>query len=309
MTLEVCSAFPLYLQRWDEDYHFLVIPPVMLDKVAEESPDPRLPFWSSLYNVCPVQSKAQSSGDLLEVMVQHILRLRVSEELHCAPQPLSQSLSFLKGSIIGEDTFRYVEFKSFPKLTTVPKPGKTVEELKEFFHNPSGAGFHDVHPADFAKLVGCLENGIFYVPRPMSSSGDLLFKTDGLDAIVEMQFKNGKQEVNSSMMAAELEKSCCFHSGKQNVVFVMIALTTPREKLPPGASVVGSSGNTIALRYGGSTRFDTFAVPSNLEVIIVLEPGLVSCLTQTNVDILRKSELDLNDMVLVTQSPSKKKNC
>ena len=51
MTLEVCSAFPLYLRRCDENYHFLVIPPVILNQIADEKPDSRLPFWISVYHL------------------------------------------------------------------------------------------------------------------------------------------------------------------------------------------------------------------------------------------------------------------
>ena len=306
MTLEVCSAFPLYLQRWDAKHHFLIIPPVVLDKVASESTDPRLPFWGSLYNVCPVQAQAQNSGDLLEVMALHILRLRISEELHDGPRPLYECLPFVGGSIIANDTFTYRRFKAFPKITSIPKHGKTVDKLRKFFENPSSAGFSDVHPNDLAKVVSLLEPGIFYIPRAMSSSGDLLFQTDKLSVIVEMQFKNGDQEVDSTMMAKELAKSCCSHCAKQ-VVFVIIALTTVEEKLPMGACVTDNEGRTIARRYGEGTTFENFVVPSKLEVIVVLGPGLLSFLTEANVAVLRNGALDLSDMTSALQSPSKRR--
>lgn len=307
MTLEVCSAFPLYLQRGHSNDHFLVIPPVILDKVAEEGKDRRLPFWGSLYNAYPIQSNAQSSGTFLETMVRHILRLRVSEELLDSPLPLHQLLPFLEGSIIGEDTFKYVDFKPFPKITKVPRAGKTVDELRKFFDNSSESDLNDVHPKDLANVVGLFENGIFYVPKPMSSSADLLFKTDKQNVIVEMQFKNGKQEMNSVLLAKELQKSCCFVATEKPVVFVMVALTTDQTKLPTGANVTNEKGETIAWRYGPGASFRETVVPPNLEVIVVLEPGLVAFLTKANVDILRKDELDLNDLALATQSPSKRR--
>ena len=85
----------------------------------------------------------------------------------------------------------------------------------------------------------------------------------------------------------------------------MIALTTVEDQLPTGKPVVDNEGTTIARRYNEGTSFDKIDVPSNLEVIVVLEPGLVSFLTKANVDILWKDKLDLNDMAVATQSPSK----
>ena len=89
-------------------------------------------------------------------------------------------------------------------------------------------------------------------------------------------------------------------------MFVMIGLTMVEAKPPDGKCVIDNEGNAIALCCNQGTSFSDFVVPSDLEVIVVLEPGLVSFLTKANVDILRKDGLDLNDMALATQSPSKR---
>jgi hypothetical protein len=306
MTLEVCSIFPLYLQRWNDTHHFVFIPPVVLDKIASSEIEyQRLPFWTSLYNVCPAQAQGQDSGNLLEAMVRHILRLRVSEELHEGSRLLVECLPFVRSSAIENDTFSYEAFKAFPKITVASTPGKTPETLRKFFDDWSSAGFSSVHPDDLGAVIPLLEHGVFYIPRPMSSSADLIFKTRN-NVIVEWQFKNGDQKVKSAVMAKELSKSCC-HCSTSQVVFVMIGLTTDEQQLPTASRVLDSDGATLALRYPAGTTFKTFTTPANLEVIVVLSPGLLSFLTAANVEVLRKGTLDLSDMSSALQSPSRRR--
>jgi len=294
----------LYLQRWDKHRHVLVVPPVILRKIENENINARFPFWKSFHNACPVQASALGSGEVLEMMVLHILRLRVSEELRSASEPLKLSLPFLEGSRIESHTFTFSNFKIFPKITS-QAAGRGADDLKQMMDNPEQASYKTARPNALGQLAALLEEGIFYIPRPKSASSDLLFVTNNEQVVVEMQFKNGAQLVDSLMMSCELQKSCCFKASERSVVFVMIALTVDVENLPDGTDVFDSNNEKIAIRYHQQTAFSGFRVPSNLEVIIVLEPGLKSFLTDSNVEILRKSNLDLNDMAKATRSPSK----
>jgi hypothetical protein len=88
----------------------------------------------------------------------------------------------------------------------------------------------------------------------------------------------------------------------------MIALTTEMSRLPLGAKVYNEKNEVIALQYGSGIVLGGFEVPENLQVIVVLEPGLLSFLTVANVEALRKDQFNLNDVAAALQSPAKKKS-
>jgi len=318
VTLDVCSVYPLYLKNCrveGEVRHFLVIPPAILDNISLACTDPRVPFWASLYKTNPFHANAQDAGSVLELMAQQCLRLRVSEELNQRGRKLEDILDFVRGSKVADKTFTPASnsaFKEFPKITSSPTPGKSAEKLRKYFEDPRSAGFSDVHPSDLPKVYESLESGFFYVPRPKSSSADLIFKTDGPDScFIEWQFKNGKQQVDGKMLEAELQKSiCCVAAGQEDAfsaVFVMVGLTVG--ELPEGGEAVrGRNGDTIAVRYGeADVIHNAVLVPKGLQVIVVLEKGLLTFLTEQNISVLKKGDVGLDEISYAILSSSRKK--
>ena len=309
ITLQVCSALPIYLQRCNESHYFVIIPPVVLHSVARctTTQDARLPFWMSLHISNPVQAQALSQGDVLEHMAAHILRLRLSKELNQEGRSIKQMIQFLKESKIADAKFTLGApcFRPFPKITRGTSRGTSMQQLQKFFQDPKDAGFSCVHPDDLGTVVNVLETGCLYIPFPKSSSADLIFKTDD-GVVVEWQFKNGDQVVSETMLRDDLKK-CCYRHYTQGV-FVMIALTTEMSRLPLGAKVYNEKNEVIALQYDSGIVLGGFEVPKNLQVIVVLEPGLLSFLTIANVEALRKDQFNLNDVAAALQSPAKKKS-
>jgi hypothetical protein len=308
MTLQVCSALPLYLQRCTESHYFVIIPPVVLDSVARctRTQDARLPLWKSLHISNQVQARAQSQGDVLEHMAAQILRLRLSEELNQEGRSMKQMIHFLKESKIANAKFTLGApcFRSFPKITRVTSR-RARQQLQKFFQDPKDAGFSCVDPEDLGTVVKLLETGCLYIPFPKSSSADLIFKTDD-GVFVEWQFKNGDQVVSETMLRDDLKK-CCYRHYTQGV-FVMIALTTEMSRLPLGTKVYDEKNEVIALQYDSGIVLGGFEVPKNLQVIVVLEPGLLSFLTIANVEALRKDRFNLNDVAAALRSPARKES-
>lgn len=310
LTLEVCSAFPVYLQRFDDTRHFLIIPPVMIENIAKDPQTvfPRLPFWWSIYYANPMASRAHSKGEQLENMAMHCLRLRVSEELGQTNAKLKDSLPFLKNSRVADHVFSLTKgIKRFPKITSTPNR-RSIEVLRKFFEFPDPK-ISDVNPQDLDLLVGLLETNAVYAPLGKSASADFLFLTD-LSFFVEWQIKNGKQIVTSSMMADELQKLMYMCPNYTEGAFVMLALSTDSGKLPAGQNVLNDEGQVIAIQYTTGATFcndkEVVTVPPNLDVIVVLEQGLLHFLTKSNVDLLRKDGLSLAEVSAAIESPSKK---
>ena len=310
LTLKICSSFPVYIKRGPSDYHFVVIPPVVLDQIANSSIDARTPYWKSMHAAMVFPSAALSSGDLLELMALQCLRLRVSEELVASPASICHLLPFLRDSRVANHTFTpgLDVFKQFPKITRTPNAGKAPELLKKFFDDPSSAGFSDVHPDDIASLVKWMEPGGIYLPRPQSASADLMHLSNDPNTLVEWQFKNGAQKITQEVMVHELNKSFCSYF--ENVVFVMVALNTDFSDLPDGTNVVNNS-LVLAHQYGTGCTFQgvktSFTVPAGLEVILVTENGLLEFLTPQNVEVLRGGILSLDVLNKAIDSPSRKK--
>ena len=316
ITLDVCSVYPLYLKKYTDggtcERYFVIIPPAVLDNISATCQDSRIPFWASLYKTNPIQASAQDAGSVLELMAQQCLRLRVSEELDQGEKTLMEVLEFVKDSKIAGLKFKPSTeqvFKKFPKIASVPRPGKTKKALHTYLKDPDAAGFSDVHPNDLAELYKLLESGFFYVPRPMSSSADLIFVTDGNDRVyVEWQFKNGSQKVDAGMLKEELEKSVCYRSSKGfQVVFIMVALTIG--DLPAGHQQVSDTeGRPIAVQYEASTRITgEFCVPKGLHAIVVLRSGLRTFLTEQNIGVLEGGEVTLDQVSSAIASPSRKR--
>lgn len=316
ITLDVCSVYPLYLKKYTDRRaparYFVVIPPVVLDNISATIQDARIPFWASLYKTNPVQASAQDTGSVLELMAQQCLRLRVSEELNQGGKELGEVLEFVKDSKIAHLKFQPQSeqaFRKFPKITSVPNPGKTPKKLRAYLKDPDTAGFSAVHPNDLPQLYRSLEPGFFYVPRPMSSSADLIFVSGGNDRVyVEWQFKNGIQKVDASMLKCELEKSiCCISSEGFRGVFIMVALTIG--DLPEGGQqVLDTKGDPIAMGYEESTPIlGEFCVPKGLQAIVVLRSGLRTFLTEQNIGVLEGGEVTLDQISLAIASPSRKR--
>ena len=316
ITLHLCSVYPLYLKKYSDrgasDRCVIIIPPVVLRNISSTCKHSRIPFWASLYKTNPIQASTQSTGNVLELMAQQCLRLRVSEELNQGEKTVGEVLEFVKDSKIAGLQFQpntEQAFKKFPKITLVSKPGKTTEKLQMYLKDPDTAGFSDVHPDDLAELYRLLEPGFFYVPHPMSSSADLIFVTDGKNKVfVEWQFKNGSQKVDACMLKEELGKPvCCRRPNTFQAVFIMVALTIG--DLPVGHhKVCSADGCPIAVQYEESTHIiGKFYVPKGLQVIVVLHSGLQTFLTEQNIGVLQDGEVTLDQISAAIASPSRKR--
>jgi hypothetical protein len=316
ITLDVCSVYPLYLKKYTDggncESYFVIIPPAVLDNISATYQDSRIPFWASLYKTNPVQASAQDAGSVLKLMAQQCLRLRVSEELSQGDKLLMKVLEFVKESKIAGLKFKpntQQAFKKFPKITSKVKPGRATEEIHAYMKDADTAGFSDVHPNDLSELYKLLKPVFFYVPRPMSSSADLIFVTDLNDRVyVEWQFKNGRQKVDASMLKEELEKSVCCRSSKGfKGVFIMVALTIG--DLPAGhQKVCDTEGRTIAVQYEESTLIkDEFYVPEGLQAIVVLRQDLCTFLTEQNIGVLEGGKVTLDQLSSAIASPSRKR--
>ncbi|KAL3915695.1 MAG: hypothetical protein SGILL_005526, partial [Bacillariaceae sp.] len=225
---------------------------------------------------------------------------------------LGEVLEFVKNSNISHLKFQPQSeqaFRKFPKITSVPNPGKTPAKLLAYLKDPDTAGFSDVHPTDLPPLYRLLEPGFFYVPRPMSSSADLIFVTGENDRVyVEWQFKNGMQKVDAFMLKGELEKSvCCISSEGFHGVFIMVALTIG--DLPTGGQqVLDTKGDPIAIGYEESTPIlGEFCVPKGLQVIVVLRSGLRTFLTEQNIGVLEGGEVTLDQISSAIALPLRKR--
>jgi hypothetical protein len=306
LTLEVCSSFPLYLKRCGVDHHLIVVPPIILKAVAKSNLHPRLPFWNSLNNLHAAQARAQNPGDLLENMSLQCLRLRVSEELDQSDNCLKEVLPFFAGSQIANDKLSLGEdyVLNFPKISSNSKRDLTAEQLKEWFEDPRAAGFSEVNPCHLRRIAPLLKQGHLYLPLPMSSSADLIFRTDKSACLVEMQFKNGKQEVTAKLVALELGKSFC--SVCNPGVFVMLGLTVAEKDFSDGVDIPGKGSQVLGKLYVAGKNIQEFEIPRNWEVVVLFKAGMEGFLTKQNIELLHKDKLDLSDMKALV-SPSKRR--
>ena len=162
------------------------------------------------------------------------LRLRVSEELDQSDNCHRDVLPFVEGSQIANDKLALAEdyVSNFPKISSNSKREFTLEQLESWFEDPSTAGFSEVNPSNLQKIAPILEKGRLYLPLAMSSSADLIFLTDELACLVEMQFKNGRQLVTAEMVAKELRKSFC--GIYKHGIFVMLGLTVANQDFSEG---------------------------------------------------------------------------
>jgi hypothetical protein len=208
--LQVCGVFPVYLERVsiaesktddDNEVHYLMVPEIILEELADTVQDARLPFWRAMISQHTLQASAFGSGQVLESMARNCLRLRFSEELgQGAKLKLDQALPFFTATLLANHSASVAEpcFLRFPKISKHPKPGKSAEEIATFWSETPT--FAELHPEDKKALVSVLRPATIYEPVLKSASGDLiLFTAEG--GIAEIQLKDGKQKADQAMLA------------------------------------------------------------------------------------------------------------
>jgi len=287
----------------NETHCYLVFPRVIVDHFVDQITFADTP-------IIPLYKKVKSQIGLLfaepqramEQLCRCCIAVRFQEILIQPKGTFGSLLPFLDHSFVTNRVLSNPTSYCFPKiadrnLTTATDNKKLIKECLNHqyphIHSP------EVCPEDWEELLAWAMKGVLYIAAPKSASADAyVFWTDsaGYD-ILAFQIKSGATSVTTAIIIDECKKTFVPTLQKYRKTLVVaaasLAQTIPKRK---GKGITSTEyaikfdkGAVLKCKRKEDDKMidETYEIPSNAQLIILLPKGLETFLSTYNIELIQ----------------------